>query len=137
MGLNLLSIEGDILTVEIPPFRNDIMHPCDIAEDVGIAFGYNNIPKIYPPTNTVGKQQPLNRFTDLMRQELAQTGYIECLSISLLSKKENYTFLRQEVNLDEAVQVSNPKTNEYELMRTSLIPGGLLSLQSNKSESLP
>jgi phenylalanyl-tRNA synthetase beta chain len=28
---------------------------CDIAEDIGIAFGYNNIPRVFPPTNTVGK----------------------------------------------------------------------------------
>jgi len=31
------------------------MHECDIAEDVGIAFGYNNIPKVFPQTNTIGK----------------------------------------------------------------------------------
>jgi phenylalanyl-tRNA synthetase beta chain len=34
------------------------MHQCDIAEDVGIAYGYNNIPKVFPPTNTTGKQIP-------------------------------------------------------------------------------
>jgi phenylalanyl-tRNA synthetase beta chain len=55
MGSVVIGGDEENLTVEIPPTRSDIMHPCDIAEDVGIAFGYNNIPRIFPPTNTVGK----------------------------------------------------------------------------------
>ena len=37
---------------------------CDIAEDVAIAYGYNNIPRTIPATNTVGKQQPMNKISD-------------------------------------------------------------------------
>jgi len=39
--------------------------------------------------------------------------------------------------MDEAVQLSNPKTLEYEMVRTSLVPGLLKTLQSNKKESIP
>lgn len=46
------------IIVAVPPTRSDVMHACDIAEDVGIAFGYNNIPRVFPPTNTVGQQIP-------------------------------------------------------------------------------
>lgn len=55
----------------MPPTRTDIMHACDIAEDIGIAYGYNNIPRVQAPTNTVGKQIPLLKFQDLIRAELA------------------------------------------------------------------
>ena len=89
--------------VEVPPTRTDVIHECDIAEDIGIAFGYNNIPKVFPPTNTVGKQIPLHKFSDLIRSELAQAGYIESLTMSLLSIKENYEYLRRPFNEDEAV----------------------------------
>ena len=37
----------------VPPTRSDILHPCDVAEDVAIAYGYNNIKK------TVSRQCPL------------------------------------------------------------------------------
>lgn len=107
----------------MPPVRSDILHACDIIEDIGIAYGYNNIPLELPPTNTIGKQQPANHFTDLVRAELAQAGYIECLTMSLLSIKENYKFLNHEFNQNEAIQISNPKTIEFEVVRTSLIPG--------------
>ena len=34
--------------------RPDILHACDISEEVGIGYGFNNIPAVMPPTNTVG-----------------------------------------------------------------------------------
>jgi phenylalanyl-tRNA synthetase beta chain len=43
--------------------------------------------------------------------------------MSLLSIKENYEYLRRPFNEDEAVQIANPKTIEFEIVRTSLIPG--------------
>jgi phenylalanyl-tRNA synthetase beta chain len=139
MGLEAKEVieNGSKIIVEVPPHRSDILHPCDIAEDIGIAFGYNNIPKVFPPTNTIGKQIPENKFTDLLRHELAQAGYIECLTMSLLSIKEAYNFLRKEPNLSEAVQIANPKTVEFEIVRTSLITGLLKTLQSNAGESVP
>jgi len=37
--------------VAVPVTRYDIMHPCDVIEDIGVVFGYNNIPKV-AETNT-------------------------------------------------------------------------------------
>jgi phenylalanyl-tRNA synthetase beta chain len=58
MGLIVKSAsdDGKTLKVEVPPVRSDILHECDIVEDIGIAYGYNNIPRELPPTNTIGKQ---------------------------------------------------------------------------------
>ena len=105
MGLVIKGTKNDNKTilVEVPSTRTDVMHACDIVEDIGIAFGYNNIPRALPPTNTVGKQIPVHKFTDLLRAELAQAGYIESLTMSLLSIKENYELLRRPFNAEEAV----------------------------------
>ena len=56
MGLELVdtSDDGQKLKFEVPPTRADILHPCDVIEDIGIGYGFNNIEKVYPPTNTVG-----------------------------------------------------------------------------------
>lgn len=139
MGLTPVasSDESKLAKFEVSPVRADILHACDIAEEIGIGYGFNNIPMVYPPTNLVGSFIPENKFTDLLRHELAQAGYIECLTCALVSIKENYNFLRYEPNLDEAVQLSNPKTLEYEQVRTSLIPGLLKVLQSNQNERIP
>lgn len=123
--------------VAIPVTRSDIMHPCDVVEDIGVVFGFNNIPRVLPPTNTIGKQLEINKFTELMRHELAQAGYYETLTFGLLSLKETYDFMRKPQNLEECVTVSNPKTLEFEMVRTSLIPGLLKTLNSNKKERVP
>ena len=68
---------------------------------------------VYPPTNTVGQFIPENKFTDLLRHELAQAGYIESLTCALVSLKDNYDNLRSEQNLKEAVTLANPKTEGF------------------------
>ena len=52
------------LKVTVPPTRHDILHACDIYEDVAIAYGYNNLVKTEPQTMTVGKQLPINKLSD-------------------------------------------------------------------------
>lgn len=89
MGIEVKQVfkngDKEMVKVEVPPTRADILHPCDIMEDIGIGWGYNNIPVVYPPTNTVGSFQPANKFQDLLRNECAQAGYIECLTSCLIS----------------------------------------------------
>lgn len=139
MGLVLkdVSDDGEKLKIEVPPTRADILHPCDLIEDIGIGYGFNNIARVFPPNNTVGQYQPANKFTDLLRAEMAQAGYTESLTFSLLSKLDNYENMRQEVNLNECVQLSNPKTIEFEVVRTTLLPGLLKCLKENKKEPIP
>ena len=139
MGLKLLDSSDKAAKVkyEVSCIRPDIMHGCDIAEEIGIGYGFNNIPAQYPKSNTVGSFIPINKFTDLVRHELAQAGYIECLTCALLSNKENYSFMREDVNFEECIQLSNPKTLEYEQVRTSLIPCLLKVLHSNQKEKIP
>ncbi len=51
MGLNTKVNNSNQLSVEIPPTRSDIIHACDLIEDVAISYGYNNITKTIPKTN--------------------------------------------------------------------------------------
>lgn len=73
------------LTVFIPPTRPDVLHPCDIMEDVAIAYGFNNIVKTLPKTNTIGKSLPINKLSDLIRREIALAGFTEVLPLILVS----------------------------------------------------
>ena len=137
MGLVLKGSSEGKLQVEVPPTRSDILHSCDVVEDIGIGYGFNNITPVYPPTNTVGSYQPNNKFSDLLRQELAQASYIEQLTFGLISLKDAYERMRMPIDEKECVQISNPKTLEFEVVRPSLLPGLLKCLQSNKKEAIP
>ena len=110
-----------------------LLHAVDIAEDVGIAYGYNNIVKKFPTTQNVGKEQPIATLGDLLRDEIGRAGYTEVLTFGLCSIADNFTNLRRQVT--DAVHLSNPANVEYQVVRTALLPGLLKTLQHNKSAS--
>uniref|UniRef100_A0A7N6B1E9 Phenylalanine--tRNA ligase beta subunit n=1 Tax=Anabas testudineus TaxID=64144 RepID=A0A7N6B1E9_ANATE len=77
---------GDEIEVEIPPTRSDVIHACDIMEDAAIAYGFNNIPRTTPRTYTIANQLPLNKLTELLRQDLAAAGFTEALNFALVAR---------------------------------------------------
>jgi len=133
LGPATLINDNQTLQVTVPPTRSDILHAVDIAEDIGIAFGYNNIVKKVPQTCTVGGEQPMNKLGDLLRDEIARAGYVEVLTHGLCSIHDNFTALRRPITA--AVSLSNPANVEYQVVRTTLLPGLLKTLQHNKSAS--
>jgi len=130
-------VKGDVLSVAIPPTRADVLHPVDIYEDVAIAHGYNNITKTIPNTLTVAKQLPINKLTDQLREATAQAGFTEALTFSLCSRDDVATKMRKEIKNIPAVHISNPKTLEFQVARTSLLPGLLKTVQANRKMPLP
>lgn len=133
LGPALYDKDTDVLSVCVPPTRSDILHAVDVIEDIAIAYGYNNIVQEVPQTLTVGGPLPINQFTDLLRAEISREGYVEMLTHGLCSTAENFTHLRRPVG--PAVSLSNPANVEYEVVRTTLIPGALKTLAFNKGVS--
>uniref|UniRef100_H2YUN5 Phenylalanine--tRNA ligase beta subunit n=1 Tax=Ciona savignyi TaxID=51511 RepID=H2YUN5_CIOSA len=128
---------GEIL-VTIPPTRSDVIHACDIIEDCAIAYGFNNIVKTFPRSVTVGGQQLSMKLSERLRVEMAGAGFTE-LTFSLCSADDVGTKMRQVgKNMDNlAVHISNPATLEFQVVRTSLIPGLLKTAGSNRKMPLP
>lgn len=86
MGLRSISQKNsNEVEVVIPPIRHDILHACDILEDIGISYGYNNIKLELPQTLTIGRQFPLNKISDELRFEVARCGFTEALTFTLVS----------------------------------------------------
>jgi len=125
--------ESRTVRVHVPPTRSDILHAVDVIEDIAIAYGFNKIERVIPSTQTVGAPLPVNQFSDLLRSELANAGYMEMLTHGLCSTAENFTYLRRPITA--AVSLSNPVNVEYEVVRTTLIPGALKTLAFNRSIS--
>jgi len=86
-----------------------------------------------PQTCTVGGEFPLNQLGDLLRDEIGRAGYVEVLTHGLCSIHDNFTALRRKET--PAVSLSNPANVEYQVVRTTLLPGLLKTLQHNKSAS--
>ncbi|XVF57752.1 hypothetical protein PTKIN_Ptkin07bG0007500 [Pterospermum kingtungense] len=121
------------ISVSVPPTRSDILHPCDVMEDVAIAYGYNNIPKRKLSSL---KPLPLNQLSELIRDEIARNGFTEVLTWILCSKKENFEMLNQKDD-NSAVIIGNPRSSDFEVVRSSLMPGMLKTVGHNKDHPKP
>lgn len=116
---------NELLIIRPPPTRSDILHAVDIMEDVAIAFGYNNIQRRLPIHSTTGLQLPINSFSDKIRACVALCGFDEVLNWVLLSKKENFEYMRIEESekIHQCVQLIDPKARDlFEICRTKLLP---------------
>nr|XP_034587096.1 phenylalanine--tRNA ligase beta subunit, cytoplasmic isoform X2 [Setaria viridis] len=132
------SLKGEPwISVSVPPTRSDILHARDLVEDVAIAYGYNNVPKSKPKCMTIGGRQPLNRFSDKIRAEVARAGYMEVLTFILSSHEENFDMLNRTDDKSKAVIIANPRTSEFEVVRTSLMSCLLKTLKHNIDHPRP
>ncbi|CAG8475227.1 1973_t:CDS:10 [Acaulospora colombiana] len=125
------SSNPDEILVQVPAWRPDILHECDIMEDAAIAYGFNNLVKTFPATNTVAQQLPVSKLCDVVRREWAYAGWVEC------SHDENFSWMNRKDDGSEVVKLANPKSLEYQVVRTSLLPGLLKTVRENKAHPLP
>ncbi|KAK4508268.1 hypothetical protein PRZ48_002006 [Zasmidium cellare] len=129
--------DSDKLDIDIPITRADILHQADIMEDAAIAYGFNNLPQNFPSTSaSVAAALPINKLADIVRLESAMAGWSEVMPLILCSHDENYAWLNQKDD-NRAVRLANPKTAEYQIVRTSLIPGLLKTIRENRRHAVP
>ena len=137
MGHIAAPITADLVQVDVPVTRPDVLHECDLMEDVAVAHGFDNLPRSFPATSTVAAPLPINKLSDIVRRECAFAGWVETLPLILCSHDENFAWMRRADDGSTAIKLENPKTAEYQVVRTSLIPGLLKTVRENKKHALP
>ncbi|KAK3328273.1 phenylalanyl-tRNA synthetase beta chain [Cercophora scortea] len=132
------SEDPKFIKVTVPSTRADVLHACDVMEDVAIAYGFNNLPRTTPnKSSTIGKPLMINKLTDIVRNECAMAGWVEVMPLILCSHEENFKWLNREDDGKTVIKLANPKTLEYQVVRTSLLPGLLKTVRENKAVRLP
>jgi phenylalanyl-tRNA synthetase beta chain len=130
--------DSNLLDVALPITRADVLHQADIMEDYAIAYGFNKLPRYYPnKSSAVAAPLPINKLADIVRLESAAAGWTEVMPLILCSHEENFEWLNRKDDGKTAVKLANPKTAEYQIVRTSLLPGLLKTINSNKHHAVP
>ena len=116
----------------MPTYRVDVQRPCDVVEDVLRIYGYNNIEF----DNTLHATLSYKTFTDsandlreLISNQLTAIGFNEILNNSLTAGSY-YEGLTQ-YPAANCVKLLNPLSNDLNVMRQTLLFGGLESLAHN------
>ncbi|KFA63512.1 hypothetical protein S40285_00368 [Stachybotrys chlorohalonatus IBT 40285] len=130
--------DQNLIQVAVPPTRADVLHACDIMEDLAVCYGYNNLPRTAPSRSaTIAAPLQINKLSDIVRTEAAMAGWSEVMPLILCSHDENFAWLNRKDDGTTVVRLANPKTLEYQVCRTTLLPGLLKTIRENKSYGVP
>jgi len=111
------------LSVKLPPYRNDLMHVADVAEDVAISRGYDTFSPIMPSQFTVGALSPVEHTTDHIRDLMVGFGFQEVFSNVLASRTEFVERMRLENSeYGLVVEIENPISQQFSCLRPSILP---------------
>lgn len=142
-GMNSSPINKNRLNVFVPPYRTDILHEMDIAEDIAIAYGYENfIPEI-PKIWTIGQEDKFRKFCNKMRNLMVGLNFQEIMSL-ILTNRENL-FKRMNIHIEaenvenaqDVVETENALSTEHDVVRNYLLPSLMSFLETNKTKGYP
>jgi phenylalanyl-tRNA synthetase beta chain len=126
---------NESISVTAPTWRHDVTGPVDIAEEISRIYGYDNIPSTRPvgPLHSGGASRQ-NKLVDTARDLMTGFGFYETLSFSF-SHPSFFDYLRLPVDspLRNAIPIMNPITDEFPILRTTLMAGLLDTVARNLS----
>ena len=120
------------ISLFVPAYRVDVQRPCDVVEDILRIYGYNNveIPTAVKSSLTIkGEVDRSNKLQNLVSEQLVGEGFREILNNSLT--KEAYYNDLTAYPKDRAVKLLNPLSSDLNVLRQTLLFGGLESIAHN------
>ena len=120
------------ISLSVPAYRVDVQRPCDVVEDILRIYGYNNveIPTAVKSSLTIkGEVDRSNKLQNLVSEQLVGEGFREILNNSLT--KEAYYNDLAAYPKTHAVKLLNPLSSDLNVLRQTLLFGGLESIAHN------
>ena len=132
LEMKVLNETAEALTLEIPAYRVDVQRPCDVVEDILRIYGYNNveIPTQLKGSLVIkGDEDRKHKLANLVSEQLVGEGFNEILNNSLT--KGAYYEGHNAYPAENCVKIMNPLSTDLNVMRQTLLFGGLESIQHN------
>lgn len=136
MGNGIAETGSDYLVAEIPPYRTDVIQTRDVVDDIGRVYGFNNMAPVYPKTPSAGELAKKTKLNDAVRETMIGLGCQDTLNFILIGKDETYA----KMNVPDdgmSVELSNPYTDQYNIMRTGIAPSLMIVLSNNLHREYP
>ena len=129
LDMEVISEGADGVLLEVPAYRVDVTRPCDVVEDILRIYGYNNveIPTQLKSSLVIkADEDRKHKLQNLVSEQLVGQGFNEILNNSL-TKGAYYDESRQQ----QLVSIMNPLSSDLNVMRQTLLYGGLESIEHN------
>ena len=120
-----------LLEVEVPGFRPDLSIEADLVEEVARLIGFEQLPPTLPP-GRIGALETEQVLERAVRRYLVSIGIQEAWTTSFLSAGDlDALGFAASDEIRTAVHISNPMSEDENLLRTTLLPGLLRSAARN------
>jgi len=120
--------------VLIPAYRADIMHQVDLAEDIAIAYGYENFKEVIPQVATTAEENKFMIFKRKISELLVGLGFLEASTYNLTNKKNQCKLMNTEISL---ISLANSISSDYDMLRAWIIPSLIEILSENTHHEYP
>jgi phenylalanyl-tRNA synthetase beta chain len=128
--------------VSVPPYRTDVLHPLDLVDDVGRAYGFNDLDPRYPDVATVGGRHDRSTLEAAARTTLVGLGFEDLLDFHMISERENFERMGLDPETDAyggdpPVTITEPYSEDYTMLRTWALPSLMMVLENNTHRAYP
>ena len=135
-----VKVKGEEITTIAPPYREDVEGYPDLAEEVIRMYGYEHVvPALLKDAKiTAGGYTKEQKDELKMKRVLVEQGYNEVMTYSFYSKKDLAALdLREDDEEGKVIIIENPISDNYEVMRRTLIPSllGVVSRNVKKGNA--
>ena len=120
------------LSLLVPPYRVDVQRPCDVVEDILRIYGYNNVEiptSVKACLSVEGAEDKSVKLQNLVSEQLVGCGFNEILNNSLTASA--YYEGLETYKPENLVRLMNPLSNDLNVLRATLLFGGLESIEHN------
>ena len=119
----------------IPSYRPDVIHQVDLAEDVAIAYGYENFKEEIPTKGTTAKEDVFEKFRKKVVNVLIGLNLLETSSYHLSNNKVQFKMMKQKT--EDCVQLANSLSEEYNILRYNMLANLMQILKENTHNEYP
>ena len=127
---------GGNLSISMPRWRFDILHPIDLVEEVAIGHGYDDLAYDVPKAPLTAIPRKDGHLRRRIREALQGLGLIQIQSLTLSNDKDQFESVRWKPD-GEITRMTNPITIEHTILRQNILPGLLRLLAANRHHELP
>ncbi|MDY4849338.1 MAG: phenylalanine--tRNA ligase subunit beta [Bacilli bacterium] len=125
-----MRMDNGYFVANVPAHRLDITCDADLSEEVIRLLGFENVKSTLPCLDTkLGALNESQHRLKLIREYLIEQGLDECVTYSLISKKEKDLF--NLLNNEEHYSLLNPISEDREVFRTHILHSLLLTASYN------
>ena len=132
LEMKIVEETDEALSLQVPPYRVDVQRPCDVVEDILRIYGYNNVEiptSVKSCLSVKGDVDKSVKLQNLVSEQLVGCGFNEILNNSLTAAA--YYEGLESYKPENLVHLMNPLSNDLNVMRGTLLFGGLESIQHN------